>query len=183
MKKLFVWNMMLTDRLEWCGLFWCFYHPFGLSFWRHPFTADDPLMSRWCNAKFLQILRIQGEKICLWVNFQQIFMFAWTILLSIHYPYIILVCCMSHYSTLGWLLKSRSHICICSFCCLFSHLAGLVCCTQTGPYVNSRVSWVLAQGRGAHPATWPSRIAQSFHSSECLIIIRLLLIWQCVKSA
>ncbi len=27
----------------------------GLSFWRHPFTADDPLVTKWCNAKFLQI--------------------------------------------------------------------------------------------------------------------------------
>ncbi len=29
-----------------------FYQP---SFWRHPFTADDPLVSKWCNATFLQI--------------------------------------------------------------------------------------------------------------------------------
>ncbi len=28
---------------------------FVLSFWRHPFTAEDPLASKWCNAKFLQI--------------------------------------------------------------------------------------------------------------------------------
>ncbi len=32
----------LTDGLEWCGLLWCFYQLFGLSFWRHPFTAEDP---------------------------------------------------------------------------------------------------------------------------------------------
>ncbi len=25
-----------------CGLLWCFYELFGLSFWRHPFTAEDP---------------------------------------------------------------------------------------------------------------------------------------------
>ncbi len=25
------------------------------SFWRHPFTAVDPLLSKWCNATFLQI--------------------------------------------------------------------------------------------------------------------------------
>ncbi len=25
------------------------------SFWRHPFTAEDPLVSKWYNAKFLQI--------------------------------------------------------------------------------------------------------------------------------
>ncbi len=45
----------LIDRLEWCGLLWCFYQLFGLSFWRHPFTAEDPLVSKWCNTKFLQI--------------------------------------------------------------------------------------------------------------------------------
>ncbi len=26
--------------LEWCELMWCFYHPFRLWFWRHPFTSD-----------------------------------------------------------------------------------------------------------------------------------------------
>ncbi len=35
-----------------CGLLWCFYQLFGLSFWRHPFTAEDTLVSKWCNAKF-----------------------------------------------------------------------------------------------------------------------------------
>ncbi len=30
---------------------WCFYLLFAL--WRHPFTAKDPLVSKWCNAKFL----------------------------------------------------------------------------------------------------------------------------------
>ncbi len=38
-----------------CGLLWCFYKLFGLSFWRHPFTAEDPLVSKWWNATFLQI--------------------------------------------------------------------------------------------------------------------------------
>ncbi len=26
-----------------CVLLWCFYQLFGLSFWRHPFTAEDPI--------------------------------------------------------------------------------------------------------------------------------------------
>ncbi len=39
----------------WIILFWCFCQLFGLSFWRHPFTAEDPLVSKWCNATFLQI--------------------------------------------------------------------------------------------------------------------------------
>ncbi len=38
-----------------CGLLWCFYQLFGLSFWRHPFTAEHPLRRHWCNAIFLQI--------------------------------------------------------------------------------------------------------------------------------
>ncbi len=40
------------------GVVWIivmFYLLFGFSFWRHPFTAEDPLVSKWCNAKFLQI--------------------------------------------------------------------------------------------------------------------------------
>ncbi len=42
---------MLTDGLEWCGLSWCFYQ---LSFWRHPFTAEHPLLRHWCRDTFLQ---------------------------------------------------------------------------------------------------------------------------------
>ncbi len=43
----FFWLLKtLTDGLEWCGLLWCFYQLFGLSFWRHPFTAEDPLVSK-----------------------------------------------------------------------------------------------------------------------------------------
>ncbi len=36
-------------------LSWCFYQLFWLSFWRHPFTAEHPFLSKWCNATFLQI--------------------------------------------------------------------------------------------------------------------------------
>ncbi len=38
-----------------CELLWCFWQLFGLWFWRHPFTAEDPLVSKWCNAKVFQI--------------------------------------------------------------------------------------------------------------------------------
>ncbi len=33
----------------------CFYQLFGLSFWRHPFTAEILLLIKGCNATFLQI--------------------------------------------------------------------------------------------------------------------------------
>ncbi len=58
MMDLFLTNVykILTDTLElWCGLLWCFYQLFGLSFWRHPFIAVDPLVSKRFNATFLQI--------------------------------------------------------------------------------------------------------------------------------
>ncbi len=32
-----------------------FYQLFGFLFWRHPFTAEDPSVSKWCNAKFSKI--------------------------------------------------------------------------------------------------------------------------------
>ncbi len=45
---------MLIDGLAiTCGLLWCFNQLFGLSFWRHPFTAEHLLLSEWCNARFL----------------------------------------------------------------------------------------------------------------------------------
>ncbi len=36
-----------TSIVMWinCGLLWCFHQLFGRSFWRHPFTAEDPLVS------------------------------------------------------------------------------------------------------------------------------------------
>ncbi len=34
-----------------CGLLWCFYQLFGLSFWRHPFTSEHPLLSK-CPLKY-----------------------------------------------------------------------------------------------------------------------------------
>ncbi len=41
----------------WTWVVWVivmFYQPLD-SFWRHPFTADDPVVRQWCNATFLQI--------------------------------------------------------------------------------------------------------------------------------
>ncbi len=61
MIDLFITNMQLfayQDVNWWTGVVWImvmFLSSFGLSFWRHPFTAEDPLVSKWCNATFLQI--------------------------------------------------------------------------------------------------------------------------------
>ncbi len=80
-----------------CGLLWCFYQLFGLSFWRHPFTAEHPLLSKWCNATFLQIwwwkklilildgLRVStcssNDHFCVnySLHFQQILILGWTV--------------------------------------------------------------------------------------------------------
>ncbi len=39
------------------GLLWCFYQLFGFSFWRHPFTAEDPLLNKriWWRNKIICI--------------------------------------------------------------------------------------------------------------------------------
>ncbi len=103
----------VIDGLECCGLWlWCFYQLFGLSFWRHPFTADHPLVSNWCNATFLQISSHE-ETNCFYIlnglgaHFQQIFIFGWTILLneSCRRQKVWLVTCMpscQSSSSLGW---------------------------------------------------------------------------------
>ncbi len=67
-----------------CGLLWCFYQLFGLSFWRHPFTAEDPLVSKWCITKFIQICSNKKTFKNL-VNFQQIFIFWWIVPLKLHH--------------------------------------------------------------------------------------------------
>ncbi len=78
-----------------CGLLWCFYQQFGLSFWRHPFTAEDPLRRHWCNATFLQIwwrnkliLILHGLRVS---TFQDIFIFGWTIPFCPHWQIFVLV--------------------------------------------------------------------------------------------
>ncbi len=53
-KHRFSLHKKLIDRVEWRGLLWCFCQQFGLSFWRHPFTTEDLLVSK-CNVKFPQI--------------------------------------------------------------------------------------------------------------------------------
>ncbi len=61
MLDLFITNTQLfasqyIDGVMWINLVDCDVFISCLdSFWRHPFTAEDPLVSKWCNAKFLQI--------------------------------------------------------------------------------------------------------------------------------
>ncbi len=43
----------LTDGEVWITVM--FYQLFGLSFWRHPFTAEHPLVSKWSKTIFLKI--------------------------------------------------------------------------------------------------------------------------------
>ncbi len=53
----FVTNMKFVASQDinwWTGVVWIIVM-FGLSFWRHPFTAEDPLVDKWCNATFLQM--------------------------------------------------------------------------------------------------------------------------------
>ncbi len=50
LEKAILW----MEDFEW-WIEWSFYHLFDLSFLQNPFTAEDPLIRKWCNAKFLQI--------------------------------------------------------------------------------------------------------------------------------
>ncbi len=67
-----------TEELESCGLLSCFYQLFGLSFWRHPFTAEDSLVSKWCNATFLQIFSHEETN----SSKSRMFFLGWTIPLT-----------------------------------------------------------------------------------------------------
>ncbi len=66
----------------WIGLY------LELSFWRHPFTAGDPLVSKLYNTVFLRIYSNEETKSSTswmawgWVHFQQIFIFGWNIPLN-----------------------------------------------------------------------------------------------------
>ncbi len=73
---------MLNDGLESCELLQFFYQLFELSFWWHQFTEEDPLVSKWCNAKCLQIVSNEATNSSTswmaweWGNIQQITFFT-----------------------------------------------------------------------------------------------------------
>ncbi len=88
-------------RVVWspCGLLWCFYQLFGLSFWRHPFTAEHPLLSKRCNATFLQIcLDSNSSTHCTalfwvhvhWMNYS--FNIQWIMVLTVKMHYVPNIC-------------------------------------------------------------------------------------------
>ncbi len=58
--------------MDWSGVdyLWSIvmFLPAGLSIWRHPFTAEDPLLSKWCNATFLQICSDEETHLEWWVS-------------------------------------------------------------------------------------------------------------------
>ncbi len=62
-----------------CGLLLFFYQLFGLSFWRHPFTAKVSLVSKWCIAKFIRCRNKLIWILALGKKKQQYLMFRWTI--------------------------------------------------------------------------------------------------------
>ncbi len=49
-------NMQLLSSVDYLCIIVIFYQLFGLSFWRHPFTAEHPLLSKRCKAQFLKIV-------------------------------------------------------------------------------------------------------------------------------
>ncbi len=141
----------LEEALLWitCGLLGCFYYLFGLSFWRHPFTAEDPLVSKWCNATFLQICSHEETNSStswmswVWVNFQWICICGWTIhfLFLSNYSFILkdLVCaCFSLVMLVGVviLLKPfQPQECICRTCCCVWSRVSVVLCLSHFPTV------------------------------------------------
>ncbi len=70
------------ELMDWSGVDYCDVF-IRLSFWRHPFTAEDLLLRHWCNATFLQIwwrnkliyildglrLRTVSVKFHFWLNY------------------------------------------------------------------------------------------------------------------
>ncbi len=77
-------HKMLTERLELCGLLWCFNQLFRPSFWRHPFTAEDSLVSKWCNTISPNLSDEEGNSSTSrmtwkWVNVKEILISVWTI--------------------------------------------------------------------------------------------------------
>ncbi len=74
--NLFLANRQLftsKDLIDWqesCGLLWCFYQLFGLSLWRHPFTAEDPLGSKRWNANSPNLFQWKTNSCISWMTWE-----------------------------------------------------------------------------------------------------------------
>ncbi len=145
-----------------CVLLWCFYQLFGLSFWRHPFTAEDPLVKNWYNATFLQNCSHEEKNSSPswmawgWAHFQQIFIFGWTIplrndhfgdaIISPHWQYTVCNINTVYFSTFSWqtealTLLSDSYRYLCT---MFMLLFLTVCsCSSVTPHCRFGPSLML----------------------------------------
>ncbi len=56
---------LFTELLDWiaCGSLRCFYQLFEPSFWWYSITTEDPLVSKWCNNKFLHLFHWRNKLI------------------------------------------------------------------------------------------------------------------------
>ncbi len=52
LRKLMDLGLMDWSCVDYLWIIVMFFQLFELSFWRHPFTAENPLVSKWCNAIF-----------------------------------------------------------------------------------------------------------------------------------
>ncbi len=71
---------MLTTGVVWIIVM--FLSAVWHSFWRHPFTAEHPLLRHWCSDTLLQTWWRNASTSWMawgWAHFQQIFIFGWTI--------------------------------------------------------------------------------------------------------
>ncbi len=59
-----------------CGLLWCFYQLFGLSFWRHPFTAEHPLLRHFSKSDE------ETNSSTSWMAWEKMCIFGWTLRLK-----------------------------------------------------------------------------------------------------
>ncbi len=98
---------------------WCFYQLFAISFWRHPFTTEDPLarVSQnlfWWRNKFIYILdglgvNIFTVNISFWVNC------SFKCVCEVHETVVFLICYLfqkgAHHSQVPplWLLQRQKH--------------------------------------------------------------------------
>ncbi len=61
----FLLHKMLMDWSHvdyfWIMFYYCFYQLFGLSFWWHPLTAEDLLVSIWYNVKFSKYVLMRKQ--------------------------------------------------------------------------------------------------------------------------